>query len=100
MSKHYEPDLRGLGEIARSKEMGRAMVSLAQAGVAGARAVSPVVSGQYRDSFVVEETTRNAGWRNEPRAAARVTNTAPYAAKVEREHKVLSKVASIIEAGG
>lgn len=100
MAKHYEPDRYGLSSLARSPGMQKAMTGLAQAGAAGVRAIAPVVSGEYRDSLQVTPTTARAGWRNEPRSAARIEATVPYAAAVERKHKVLSKIASIIESGG
>lgn len=99
MSKHYEPDPYGLAEIAKSAQMGAAMVAIAKAGVAGAQSISPVVSGEYRDSFEVRPAVFRAGWRNEDRSGAQIVNTAPYASAVERRHKILSKVASIIGGG-
>jgi len=100
VSKNYEPDSKGLAQAARSKDMQRAMTGLARAAVAGVRSISPVVTGEYAGSFQVVETMARAGWRNEPRAAARIENTAPHASAVERKYKILSKAASIIEGGG
>ncbi|MGP5381637.1 hypothetical protein ACTXL8_05555 [Glutamicibacter arilaitensis] len=99
MSKHYEPDASGLAEVARSPKMQAAMVGIATAAAAGGRAISPVDSGEYRDSFRVVPTTNTAGWKREKRAAARIENVAPHAAAVERRNKILSKLASIIESG-
>lgn len=97
MAEHYEPDVAGLAEIARSPKMRAAMVGIATAAVSGARAISPVDSGKYRAGFTVEPTTNIAGWKNEERAAARIENTVPYASAVERKHKILGKIASIVE---
>ena len=99
MPKHYEPDPVGLAEVGRSPEMQAAMIGIATAATAGARAISPVDSGEYRDSFRVVPTTNTAGWKREKRAAARIENVAPYATAVERRNKILFKLASIIESG-
>lgn len=99
MSKHYEHDPRGLVKVAQSKEMGAAMVAIGKSAVAGVQAISPVDSGDYRDSFRVVPATVRAGWKLDERAAARIENTSPYASDVERRHKVLGRVASIIEGG-
>ncbi|WP_417372715.1 hypothetical protein [Glutamicibacter protophormiae] len=100
MTKHYESDPYGLAKLAKSPQMQKAMTSIANAGLAGARAIAPVASGRYRDSLEVEQTTVRAGWRKEERAAARIKATVPYASAVERRNKVMSKIASIIESGG
>lgn len=99
MAKLYEPDPKGLAEVARSPKMLAAMVGIATGAVSGARAISPVDSGRYRAGFTVEPTTNPAGWRNEERAAARIVNNVPYASAVERKHKILGMVASIVESG-
>lgn len=99
MAKHYEPDSIGLVGVARSKQMGAAMHGIAEAALAGAVAIAPVVSGRYRDSFQVVDGTARAGWKLQERAVARIENTAPHASMVERKHKVLGRIASIIEGG-
>lgn len=99
MAKHYEPDSRGLVDVAKSKQMGAAMRGIAESALAGAPMLSPVASGKYRDSFRVVDTTAKAGWKMDDRAAARIENTAPHASAVERNHKVLGRLASIIEGG-
>ncbi|MGQ3382975.1 hypothetical protein [Glutamicibacter sp. TV12E] len=99
MAKLYEPDPIGIAEVARSPKMQAAMVAIATAGVSGVRAISPVVSGEYRAGFAVEPTTSIVGWKNEVRAAARIVNTVPYASAVERKHRILSRISSIVESG-
>ena len=100
MAKDYEVDKSGMRAIGQSAQMMQAMTALGEAGAAGARAISPVKSGEYRDSWEVQQVREKVGWDRDERAAVRVVNTAPYAATVERKHHILGTVKAIIESGG
>lgn len=100
MAKDYEIDRQGLQQIATGPKMQDAMTRLAYAAKAGAEAIAPVKTGRYSESFVVENARIKAGFDQQPRAAARLSNTAPYADVVEGRHHVLATVKAIIESGG
>lgn len=100
MAKDYEIDREGLQQVATSPKMQAAMTNLAHAGMAGAQAISPYVSGEYHDSFRVEEVTTKGGWDQMPRAGARIVNDSAHAMVVERRHHVLATIKAIIESGG
>jgi hypothetical protein len=65
----------------RSPEMAAEMRRRAEKVAVRARALAPVDSGQYKNSFVVSSGRR--GGMKRDRAFGRVTNTAPYAMHVE-----------------
>jgi len=77
-------------EAVRSPEVVAAMVAAAERGKVFAEVVAPVDTGLYRSSFRVAEVD----------GGARLENTAPYAAFVERRARVLSRAVDAIERGG
>lgn len=98
----YEPDRVGWNQIASGPDVLAACLAEAERGATFARSISPRSSeatraafgarfgprdgARYADSFVVEATT--VTFRGTPpRAAARITNTAPHAAAVEFGNK-------------
>jgi hypothetical protein len=100
MAKDYEVDKAGMREIGTSSQMQAAMTGLATAGMAGAQAIAPVKTGEYRDKFRVEEIRERVGWDRDERAGARVVNDAAHATTVEARHHILATVKAIIESGG
>lgn len=74
-------------EAVRDPDVTAAMAAVGRVAMAYAQTIAPVVSGNYRASFSVEETEDGA----------RLVNSAPYAAKVERRHRVLSQTVDVIE---
>ena len=95
----YEPDRAGTGLLLRSDDMGDAMRTIAQAGVAHAVSISPVESGLYAASFEVDVEVQD------DRQTATIANTVEYAAAVEwgargsNGHHVLGRTVDWIEAG-
>ncbi len=87
-------------DMMTSREMTSVVDAAAQAGADHARSVSPVDTGEYRDSFSVE--TGVVGDRVE----ARIVNDAPHAIVVESGtptqpvRNVLAQTADWLEAGG
>ena len=78
-----------------SGDMQTAMEKSAESALEHAQSIAPVVSGEYRDSFVVEGTIEG------DRAVAHLVNDAAYAAEVEwgQQRHVLSQTADWLEGG-
>lgn len=91
------PSVRDLLDIATSGDMSEAMEDAGESAAEYARSVAPVVTGEYRDSFRVEQS----------KGEAHLINDADYAAAVEwgkgsehaSAHHVLSQTADYIEGG-
>lgn len=89
MARNFKPNQAGFRELAVSAGVRRVLAEIAEKGKAYAEAISPYDvtpddEGHYRDSFEVrEETVHWSGRWPGPRAAARLQNTAAYAAAVE-----------------
>lgn len=92
----YSKDIKGLNALMRSPEVRDVLRQVAERGAEIARAISPVDTGDYRNSFVV--TTQEVAGVHENRAGARIVNTSPHAAYVEWEdgYHVLSRVADML----
>lgn len=71
MARTYTSDARGLAELGRSPAVSAVAVAGANRIAAAARAANP--EGEY----VVTPATVTAGWANESRAGASVTETVP-----------------------
>ncbi len=71
MAKTYTSDARGLAELGRSAAVSAVAVAGARRIAETARAANP--EGEY----AVTPTTVTAGWANEARAGASVTETVP-----------------------
>lgn len=95
MSVRYRPDYGGMAALGRSAQMGRAMLAAAEVGrqAAASHAAQFSRSGGYGRSLEVREQETIGGRRNERRAGAAVVANVPYAARVERKHKVLGETA-------
>lgn len=89
--KGYRPDPDGMRELARSPEMSALCVEEAQRGASWANTIDP--DGKY----VAAPATVPAGWSNESRAGAEVTQTA-YSHVGPRE-RVLVRAVNMIEVG-
>lgn len=100
MANPFEVDHDGISELARSSAVGDQMVAAAEAAIPYAQSISPVKTGDYRDSFVaVPIDVKVSG---ETRAGAALTNTSNHAWAVEwgqgAEH-VLARSVDAIERG-
>jgi hypothetical protein len=96
----FEPDKAGLAALARSPEVGQAMVDAAESAIPYAQSISPVLTGEYRDSFAAFAVDVDVA--GETRAGAVLTNTSSHAWAVEwgqgAEH-VLARSVDAIERG-
>lgn len=103
MSAKYVADHQGTGQLLLSPGMFDLVNAFADFGMRYAVSISPEDTGEYKDSFRVEEgheitlVTRD-GHRSR-RAAARIVNDAPHAPNVEWEwgHAVLGRTIDAIE---
>ena len=91
----YIPDSRGIPDLMRSVELQAVVREAAEAAETFAEAISPVLSGAYRDAFRVEESIEVL--YGEERAVAYLINDVPYAFAVEADHHVLVRTADYIE---
>jgi hypothetical protein len=101
MSATFKPNSAGFRAMAVGPEIRAALRQVAEVGkeIAEELAQDFRVTGEYADSFEVsDETIEWQGRFSGPRAAARLTNTAPHAAAVEwgnehshRNHRVLGR---------
>lgn len=91
----YVPDHAGVARLLVSDDMGDAMRSVAQAGMALAISNSPVESGEYKASFDIDVEVQGPN----PRQTAILANTSDHAFAVELRDHVLGRVADFIEAG-
>jgi len=78
----YRADYSGIGEMLRSPEMQKAMHLIAKKVEARAKAIAPVETGEYRNSFEVSSGV-DVSADGERRAYGRVTNTSDHAFQVE-----------------
>ena len=79
---YYKHKYRAFGaEVLRAPFMRRQMLDRAYAILQAAQALAPVETGEYLDSFEVDNGIRQTG--RSRRAYARVSNTAPHAMAVE-----------------
>lgn len=85
MFGNYKPDTRGLAQIGQDPKLGAVCLATAMAGAAIANQVDP--AGRYSAST----QTVVAGWRNERRAGAVISQTSE-SWKAERD-RVLVQVA-------
>lgn len=96
----YVMDAKATEALLESGQLRPAARQAAERGKAHAESVAPVESGEYRDSFTVEDST---GW--DGRAAVDLVNTSEHAAAVEygnrgrRGRHILASTIDIIEAG-
>lgn len=98
MATSYRGDRKGMREMGKSAEMGRAMEQAAEAGKRWAETNAPRGdTGEYARSFQIRPTTARAGRDHEVRAAAALENTAPHARYVDRTHSILTRSVNIIE---
>lgn len=74
----------GMRGILNSAEARADLTRRAQRVLAAARGSAPVVTGRYRDSLQIIQSTTD-------RAVVRVAATAPHAHLVERRHGVLAR---------
>lgn len=107
MPRRFEADSDGLNEIARSPAVRAALAAVAERGKQIAVAMSEDfrISGDYADSFDVEEDT--VDWHGQypgRRAAANLVNTSAHAAAVEwgnahdhKPHHVLARTAEALK---
>lgn len=96
MTTRFEPaSSADWKRIKTSSGIANAVESSAEQAMGHARSISPVVSGEYRDSFRVEELVER------DRAIARLVNDADHAAAVEwgQQRHVLGRTADWIERG-
>ncbi len=90
---------RAINALARSEQMKRAMVAVAEDGAQYAVSIAPVDEGEYRDSFFVQGVSFGES------AGAILFNDAPHGFIVERGtprqagFNVLSQVADRLENG-
>jgi len=89
----YEPDhgLKGIGGLLVSDDMGDAMRTVAQAGMALAISNSPVESGEYKASFDIDVEVQG------DRKTAILANTSDHAFAVELRDHVLGRTVDWIE---
>lgn len=86
MSTKIKPNFAGMSELLRSDELRAMCLERAEAVKEFAEDIAPVDEhgphpGRYREAFHTESGTENGA--DEPRAYARVVNTAPEALSVE-----------------
>lgn len=86
MSTQIKPNFAGMSELLRSDELRAMCLERAEAVKEFAEDIAPVDElgphpGRYREAFHTESGTENGA--DEPRAYARVVNTAPEALSVE-----------------
>lgn len=95
----FKPNPSAVRDLARSSEIGDAVLARTEAGRAFAEAVSPRDTGEYADSWVVEPDTILVDGM--PRAGARLVNTAPHAPFVEwvDGYAVAARAMDVIEGG-
>lgn len=96
MAVRYVPDREGTNALMRSDGVRDHLRGIAERGADLAREVSPVLTGDYKASFRVEDT--GSGGVHGDRAAAYIVNDSPHAARVEWEdgYHVLARVAGMI----
>jgi hypothetical protein len=94
----YKKSISGLNALMRSAEVRDVLRQAAERGAELAREISPVHTGEYRDSFTV--TTQDVAGVHQDRAGARIVNSSPHAARVEWEdgYHVLARVADALGA--
>jgi hypothetical protein len=86
----YQPPTSAeFARLATNPKLRAALLATAERGKVIAQSLAPVESGRYADSFEVRPDT--VTFRRQPRAAAVLLNTAPYAAVVETRHHVLAR---------
>lgn len=90
MFRRYKPDPKGLREIGRDPRLGAVCQAVAEQGSALANQLDP--DGNYQAS----RRTVTAGWRNESRAGAVISQTSS-SWRAERD-RVLVQVASRLNA--
>lgn len=81
MTVSYKADYNGTSGLANSPEMVALMRQVAQKGIPFAQSISPVRTGEYKESF--EVTAAAHGGVKGDRAAAQIVNTSGHAAGVE-----------------
>lgn len=88
-----------IDRIANTPEVGQAMVTAGERGVAFVRREAPVRSGAYRDSVTVEAVDVTVGGRT--RKGARVAATDPKAQHVEWANgtHLLARAVDVVERG-
>jgi hypothetical protein len=103
VATHYEPDHKGTGQLLVSPGMFDLVNAFADFGMRYAVSISPEDTGDYKDSFRVEEghvlTMITKGGHRTRRAAARIVNDAPHAPNVEWQwgYHVLGRTIDAIE---
>lgn len=97
----FEPDHRGLGEMLAGPEFMILTHHFAEYGASYARAIAPVDSGEYANSFEVVSGlyTTTADRRRTKRAMSELWNRSDHAAVVEwaHDHRVLGRTVDEIE---
>lgn len=97
MSKGYRRNAAGMRQLLNSGGMTQGMRTAAERGRRYAESISPRSSGRYAAGFAVSEDSATV--RGERRAAARLSNSAPYSPAVEKRHRVLGRTVDEIERG-
>lgn len=95
-----EPNHAGRDRMLRSEPVEEACMFAAETAAVFAASISPVLTGEYLNSFEVEAAPVEVDGKT--RAGARLVNRAPYAWAVERgrgAHHVLSRTAAFVEGG-
>lgn len=87
MARVYNPNFDGFRKMANGPEIRAVLAEVAEKAKTIAEGLSQDfrITGEYAESFVVGEET--VVFPRGPRAAATLTNTAPYAAAVEWGYK-------------
>lgn len=85
----YRPDNKGMRELGQSRVVGDACMEAARRGASWANSMD------RRGSYRAERVTVPAGWSNEPRAGAMVSQTKPSG--VGPRDRVLVRAVSVIE---
>jgi len=103
VAARYKPDHQGTGRLLLSPGMFDLVNAYADAGMRYAQQISPARTGDYKDSFRVEENheitmTSKDGHRTR-RAAARIVNDSPHAPEVEWQwgHHILGRTIDFVE---
>lgn len=96
MSVQYRPDPRGMRELATSSGVREVVAERAERGVEWMQANAPVDSGEYRDSFEIEQ--QDLRMFGSVRACASIYNSAPHATEVDRQYGLFPRAVDIIEA--
>lgn len=102
MAVRYKPDHRGIDKMLLSREFFKMTGDFAEAGQRYAQDISPRDTGDYRDSFRVEEghtVEMFVQGHHTIRAAARLVNDSDHAAHVEWQwgHYILARTVDYIE---